>query len=179
MEYYRALDLIIQTVEHGYTFCTNVEDLHGFLLDPNNTPEELHEFIDHMRQMARRAHEDAKVMGEKFRGVGQNLTQVALFTTLLPHFEAEVLKITVGLPVHQVQAQEQEAGELTAIADRQSGESNLGIAIATATAGVITASIVAGGAFPPALLIFPVVIPIYGLISGKVSLHWSRQAESK
>jgi hypothetical protein len=74
--YYRALDLSIKTVEDGYTFSSDSEYLCDFLIDPNNTVEELQEFIDDMRKMAKQAHEDAQVMSEMFRGVRQNLNQV-------------------------------------------------------------------------------------------------------
>jgi len=162
--YYRALDLSIKTVEDGYTFSSDSEYLCDFLLDPKNTPEELQEFIDDMRQIARRAHEDAKEMSEMFRGVRQNLNQ-----------------ITAGIPakVAQVQEQEQRARELTAIAKRRRDQSNLAVAVATAGAGVVGASITIGVAFPPALLILPILLPIFGLISGTVSVHYSRQAERR
>ena len=74
--YYRALDLSIKTVEDGYTFSTDSEFLCDYLHDPNNTVEELQEFIGDMRKMAKQAHNDAKVMSEMFRRVRQNLSRV-------------------------------------------------------------------------------------------------------
>jgi len=88
--YYHALDLSIKTVEDGYTFSSDSEYLCDFLVDPNNTTEDIQEFIDDMRQIARQAHEDAKVISEMFRGVRQNLNQVSLFTTLSPSMKTEM-----------------------------------------------------------------------------------------
>jgi hypothetical protein len=76
VEYYGALDLSIQTVEDGYTFCVNAEALCDYLVDRTNTTEELREYICVMRKLAKRAHEDAKIVSEKFRRVRMNLMQV-------------------------------------------------------------------------------------------------------
>jgi len=93
------------------------------------------------------------------------------------------LKITAGIPaeVARIQEQEQRARELSAIAKRRRDQSSLGLATAAASASVISVGIAIGlfGAFPPALLVLPVLLPIMGLISGTASAHYSRQAERR
>jgi hypothetical protein len=92
------------------------------------------------------------------------------------------LKITGGIPanVARVQEEEQHAREQVAVAKRRKDQAAFGAAIATAASGMFAASIViVGGAFPPALLILPVVLPIFGVISSAVSLHYSRQVDRK
>jgi hypothetical protein len=181
--YYRALDMSIKTVEDGYTFSSDSEYLCDFLLDPKNTVEELQEFINDMRKIAKQAHEDAKVMSEMFRGVRQNLNQVCYSLRYLPLTIAGILnlQITAGIPakVAQVQEQEQRARELTAINKRRADISKIAGIASTAGAGVVTAGFAIGIMFPPAVLILPILLPIFGLISGAVSVHYSRQAEGK
>ena len=92
------------------------------------------------------------------------------------------MKITGGIPanVARVQEEEQHAREQVAVAKRRKDQAAFAAAVATAASGVFAASIaVVGGAFPPALLILPVVLPIFGMISGAVGLHYSRQVDRR
>ena len=67
-----------------------------------------------------------------------------------------------------------------AVAKRRKDRAAFGAAVATAATGMVTASIaIIGAAFPPAILILPVVLPIFGLISGAASLHYSQQVERR
>lgn len=74
--YYHALDLSVKTAGDGYAFSADAEHLCTSLLDPQNTAEELQQFISEMRATVRRAHADATNMSELFRSVRQGLNQV-------------------------------------------------------------------------------------------------------
>ena len=87
IEYYGALDLSIKTVEDGYAFCVNAEALCDYLVDRTNTTEELQEYIFSMRKLAKKAHEEAKIVSEKFRGVRMNLMQVREWAFLLHYYD--------------------------------------------------------------------------------------------
>jgi len=158
--YYLALDSSIDTAVDGYAFSESSEYLCECLLNPNSTLDDLKDYITDMREKARRAHLDATTVSEKFRSVRQGLNQ-----------------ITQGIPVSVavLQEQEQRARELKAIAERKCDRLKKLTYTATATAGVFSGCITIGLAFPHALLILPVLLPVLVLISNTSDAHYSSQ----
>ena len=84
--YYDAIDLSVQTAEAGYAFSTEAIELCGALLDPDNDPTELNEFIEDMKLTAKQAHEQSRTTVDKFQEVRSGLFEacflLASFSTI-------------------------------------------------------------------------------------------------
>jgi len=162
--YYRALDLSVITAEAGYSFCEDAEQLCDFLVDPQYTVQELQEYIQDMREVARSAHEDAKTMCESFRNVRQGLNQ-----------------ITVGIPgkVAEMEEQEQRAKAGKALAETRRGQFGVAAIALGAGAAATGGAVAAGIAFPPLLLILPIALPIMAMIAGEATEQYDQLAMAR
>jgi hypothetical protein len=74
--YCEAIDISTQTAQDGYNFSRDAIDLCDFLLKPDNTNEDLLEYISEMLDTAKRAREDSTKTLDKFRLVRAGLMEV-------------------------------------------------------------------------------------------------------
>jgi hypothetical protein len=79
--YYSALDLSLKTAQDGFNFSGDAGQLCDYLLDENNTVDDLQDYIRDLRSIAKRAHSSAIMTCEKFRLVRQGLNQASIHIT--------------------------------------------------------------------------------------------------
>jgi hypothetical protein len=80
IDYSKAIDASVVTAVYGIAFAEDVVGLCEYLTQKPHT--DVRQYIEEMRQIARKAHGDAKDTYEKFRAVRRTILQVCILATI-------------------------------------------------------------------------------------------------
>lgn len=163
--YYNAVNGSLQTAQSGYSFAKDAEALCDFLMEPKGTysAHEIREFIDDMRVIARKAHADANATAAMFRKNRQNFYMITKnIPTTLTRIDQEM---------------EYQNRLISKRRDRIELYKTLELSFGAMSATMATGLAIAGAAFPPALLVLPILLPLATLAAGLVGRHYELRRE--
>ncbi|CAG7848398.1 SubName: Full=Uncharacterized protein {ECO:0000313/EMBL:CCA73656.1} [Serendipita indica DSM 11827] len=163
--YYNAVNGSLQTAQSGYSFAKDAEALCDFLMEPKGTysAHEIREFIDDMRVIARKAHADANATAAMFRKNRQNFYMITKnIPTTLTRIDQEM---------------EYQNRLISKRRDRIELYKTLELSFGAMSATMATGIAIAGAAFPPALLVLPILLPLATLAAGLVGRHYELRRE--